>query len=65
MKDKINMKRRRQKQRSNNGCGKMRSYHSEFLDASYRENIRNLLLKLIYARPECNDVDDNKTINFY
>jgi hypothetical protein len=42
----------------------MRSYHSEFLEAIYRENIRNLLMKLIYARPESNDVHV-KMVNFY
>jgi len=42
----------------------MRSYHSEFLDTSYRGNVRNLLMKQSYARPESNDVHV-KTISFY
>ena len=42
----------------------MPSYHSEFLDASYRGNVRNLLMKLIYVKPESNDVHV-KTINCY
>jgi hypothetical protein len=55
-------KKRKEKKRSNY-YGMKRSYHSEFLHASYRGIIRNSIRNIIYVRNAHSDVN-GKELNF-